>query len=265
MENIQRHEGRHLFGVDPTRYASARPDYPGELYDRLVQRCGALTERAVFEVGAGTGLATKELLKRGARSIRVIEPDPRLAQFLEKSLPSDVLTIDVSSFEAADLAAGSLDLGVAATSFHWLEQSSALAKVRGALKPGGWWAMWWTHYGSDVPHPFYFAIADLLMRVPDSPGGAGQRGLPFALDREARVSDLVAAGFRNVEVDVLRWNCRYDTARIVALYSTFSPVQALAPQARGELLGEIGRMVDAEFGGTVDMAFMTILYTAQQP
>lgn len=77
-----------------------------------------------------------------AAPFRAIEPDPRLAAFLRQTVPHSSLQIDQSTFEDADLAPASFDLGIAATSFHWLEQVGALAKVNKTLKAGGWWAMW---------------------------------------------------------------------------------------------------------------------------
>src|SRR5579859_5881772 len=82
MSRISIAEGRRLFGYDPSSYAAARPDYPAGLYDRLVERCGLRPGMPVFEVGAGTGLATRRLLELGASPLVAIEPDPTLAAFL---------------------------------------------------------------------------------------------------------------------------------------------------------------------------------------
>jgi len=94
----------------------------------------------VFEVGAGTGLATRRLLSLGAAPLLAIEPDERLAAFLAGSIQDSALHIDRTTFEEATLPPAHFDLGVAATSFHWVEQMPALAKAYAALKPGDWWA-----------------------------------------------------------------------------------------------------------------------------
>jgi hypothetical protein len=122
-------EGRHAFGNDPSRYAAARPDYPDELYTRLARRCGLHAGTAVFEIRAGAGLATRRLPTLGVGSMRAIEPDPRLAAFLRQTVPHSTLQVDQGAFEDTDLPLISFDLGTAATSFHWLKQVSALAKV----------------------------------------------------------------------------------------------------------------------------------------
>jgi SAM-dependent methyltransferase len=258
-------EGRHAFGNDPSGYAAARPDYPDALYGRLAQRCGLRAGTAVFEIGAGTGLATRRLLTLGAAPLRAIEPDPRLAAFLRQTVPHSSLQIDQSTFEDADLPPGSFDLGTAATSFHWLEQIRALAKVRKTLKAGGWWAMWWTHFGAGKEYDaFHAATSYLFIDIPQSPS-QGRRGRPpFALDRQARLHDLSAAGFQMAEVDLWHSELRYDTTRLLNLYRTFSPVATLEPKKRDLLLDELAWVADQQFGGWVERRFITVMYTARR-
>jgi SAM-dependent methyltransferase len=265
MLRISLAEGRQAFGNDPSGYARARPDYPDELYERLAQRCGLGAGTAVFEIGAGTGLATRRLLTLGAAPLRAIEPDPRLAAFLRQTVPHSSLQVDQSPFEDADLPAASFDLGTAATSFHWLNQVSALAKVRKTLKAGGWWAMWWTHFGAgEEDDAFQTATKHLFIGIPRSPSRGRQGGPHFALDREARLHDLSAAGLLMAEVDLWRWTLRYDTTRLLDLYRTFSPIATLEPNKRNRLLNELGRLIDRRFGGWVERPFITVMYTARR-
>jgi hypothetical protein len=143
--------------------------------------------------------------------LRAIEPDPRLAVFLRQTVPHSSLQVDQSTFEDADLAPVSFDLGIAATSFHWLEQVGSLAKVH--KKVGGWWAMWWTHFGDGKEYDaFQAATYHLFIDIPQSPSHGRQGGPPFALDREARLHDLFAAGFQLAEVDLWRRTLRIPLA-----------------------------------------------------
>jgi SAM-dependent methyltransferase len=265
MPKIPLSDGRYLFGNDPVAYANARPAYPVELYQRLQARCGLGPEISVFEIGAGTGLATQQLLALGVSRLLAIEPDPRLAGFLRARFSSSQLEIDQSTFEEAKLQEAQFCLGVAATSFHWLDQRSALAKVYRCLRPGGWWAMWWTHFGSCEPDAFQLATDHLFVQTPDSPSGGGKERPPFALDRQSRLQDLTTSGFNQAEVELWRWTLRYNTARLVALYSTFSPIQALEPGSRRVFLTNLARIAEEQFGGCVERPFITVLYTARRP
>ncbi len=186
---IDRSFGRRAFGADPASYHSVRPQYPDWVFATLVQRCGLADGKIVFEIGPGTGTATRRLLDLGARPLIAIEPDPRMAAYLGKSNKDAALQVMVSTFEEVALDESAFDLGVCATALHWLEEDSALAKVARLLRPGGWWAMVWNVFGdSGRPDPFHEATKMLL----DAPRGpsAGTGGIPFALDSPARWQQL---------------------------------------------------------------------------
>jgi SAM-dependent methyltransferase len=266
MPTIPRDDGRRVFGEDPEGYAAARPDYPDALYAGLVTRCGLGPGTATFEIGPGTGLATRRLLALGARPLVAIEPDPRLAQYLAQTLTDAAIEIEQAPFEQADLPAAGFDLGVAATSFHWLDQGAALAKVRQALKPGGWWAMWWNHFGAGGElDSFVAATRHLFAGVPDSPSQGDRGHPPLSLNREARLQDMIAAGLTDARAELWRWTRPYDAAALVALYRTFSPLRVLAPDQREHILSEIARIAENDFGGRVERMFTTALYTARRP
>ena len=67
---LARSFGRQAFGDDPANYDVARPDYPDWVFETLRERCGLGPGCATFEVGAGTGKATRPLLAAGRRSAR---------------------------------------------------------------------------------------------------------------------------------------------------------------------------------------------------
>lgn len=258
--------GRAAFGEDPTAYRHARPPYPEALYERLSQRTGLGPGAAVLEIGPGPGLATARLLDLGAGPLLAIEPDARSAAYLRGAFPQPALSVVNQTLEAAELPAGRFDLGVAATSFHWLEQASALAKVRDALRPGGWWAMWWTNFGAEGgPDPFQDATRHLFAETPRAPSHGRRGGPSFAMDREARLADLAGAGFTDAAVDVWPWTITLETPRLVALYATFSPIQALPEPKRRVFLEGLAEVADRQFGGAVERWYSSVLYTARKP
>lgn len=211
--------GRQAFGENPAGYHGARPEYPDWVYETLTSRCGLRRNAAVFEIGAGTGTATHRLLELGADPLVAIEPDKRLADFLRTNNPDKALKVVAVPFEDAVLEAAAFDLGVSATAFHWLDEESALVKIASLLRPGGWWAAIWNVFGDDsLPDPFHEATKELLA-APESPS-AGERGIPFALDSEARLAELKRSGaFDLVEHDSRRWPLVLDAEQTVALYA----------------------------------------------
>jgi SAM-dependent methyltransferase len=265
-ERLSLSAGREAFGDDPAAYHAARPDYPDALYAELARRTGVRPGTRAFEIGPGTGIVTRRLLGMGVDSLAAIEPDARLAAWLGTAVHSPSLTIRNATFEDADLEPAGFDLGVAATSFHWLDQASALAKARDVLRPGGWWAMWWNHFGGDKEKDAFQRATDpLFAATPVVPSHGRTGGPPFALDRDSRLADLAAAGFEDAEARSWRWTLTLPTQRLVALYATFSPVHALAPDARTAFLADLARIADQDFGGAVERPFTAMLYTARRP
>ncbi len=262
---IEPQEGRRLFGGDPHGYDAGRPGHPERVYEVLVERCGLGPGRTVVEIGAGTGQATRRLLELGAGSFIAIEPDPSLAAFLSEAFGRRV-DVRIVALEDAELPATSVDLGVAASSFHWVEEEVGLAKVFGALRPGGSWAMWWTLFGDDSrPDPFRDAVDPILGDLPTSPC-EGRQGRPrFGLDVDARAAALAAAGFDSFRHELIPWNFEWDAAGIRALYATFSPIARLEDQRREAILDSVGRVAQLEFGGRVRRPLLTTLYTARRP
>jgi SAM-dependent methyltransferase len=259
---IDRSFGRRAFGADPASYHSVRPQYPDWVFAILVEQCGLADGKTLFEIGPGTGTATGRLLELGARPLIAIEPDPRLAEHLRKSHRDPALQVMVSTFEEAVLDESAFDLGVCATAFHWLEENSALAKVARLLRPGGWWAMVWNVFGdSSRPDPFHEATKTLL-EGPRGPS-AGTGGVPFALDSTARVEALRRHGaFDLIEQRNSAWKLELDPEETVALYATFSEINAR--QDRQSILTELGRIARDEFQGRIIRNMTTILYIARR-
>jgi len=253
---------REAFGLDPVNYHAARPAYPNWVYEVLRQGCGLRQDAAAFEIGAGTGIATRRLLELGASPLMAIEPDSRLADFLCETIPGEALKVIRSSFEEADLPAAAFDLGFSATAFHWLDEETALAKVAGLLKPGGWWAMVWNVFGDpDRADPFHEATKELLA----GPIGPSRedRKIPFALDVDARRAALERAqAFDRIEHRTSAWSMVLDPDEVVRLYATYSNI-TIRPD-RKQVLAELERIAREEFEGRVVRNMVTSLYVARR-
>lgn len=268
MAEIDRRRGREAFGDDPASYERGRLGYPAEVYETLRERCGLRAGTRTFEIGPGTGKATRELLRLGAAPLVAIEPDRRLADFLTRTLADHAaaLEVRVSTFEDVVLPPASFDLGVAVTMFHWFDQATALRKVATLLRPGGWWAMWWNVYGDPArPDEFHKATRRLLARLDRSPSHGISGRAPFALDAEARLKDFAAAKtFDMVDHAVVRWTATFDADQIKALYATFSPVSLLPAAERADLLDRLGRIAEEQFSDRVERSMVTPLYIARR-
>lgn len=261
---FDRREGRTLFGVDPAAYEAGRPGHPQHVYDVLAERCGLATGARILEIGAGTGQATHKLLEAGAGRLVVVEPDERLAAYLGERFPQ--VEVLVAPLEEAELEPDAFDLAASASAFHWIDEPTGLAVVRDALRRDGWWAMWWTLFGEGGrKDDFMRAIDHLFTDLERSPSSGREGGPPFALDVDTRLAALAEAGFVDAGHDVVRWTVSWDTARLRALYSTFSPIQRLPDERREAILDELALVAERDFGGHVTRRLLTSLYTARRP
>jgi SAM-dependent methyltransferase len=259
---IDRSFGRRAFGDDPASYHSARPPYPDWVFAKLIERCGLANGTAVFEIGAGTGTATRRLLDLGASPLVAIEPDPSLAAYLRNNNRDEALEVMISTFENAALGEASFGLGICATAFHWLEEDTALAKVARLLRPGGWWTMVWNVFGDDSRRDPFHERTKMLLDGPRSPS-AGTRGIPFALDSTVRLEALRRTGaFDLIEYSSSAWSLKLDPEQTVALYATYSDITTR--RDREEVLTELERIARDEFHSRVTRNMTTILYIARR-
>jgi SAM-dependent methyltransferase len=259
---IHRTFGREAFGLDPCGYHVARPAYPDWVFDVLRERCGLAPNAVTFEIGAGTGIATRRLVELGANPIVAVEPDHRLAAFLRKTIPDKALEVLTATFEEAPLREASFDLGLSATAFHWLTEDLALTKVAKLLHPGGWWAMVWNEFGdSHRPDPFHEATKTLLHGLLSPSAGIGD--IPFALDVEARLAALERThAFDSVEHRTSTWSLLLDPDQTVALYATYSNIN-IRPD-REAVLAELRHLACDMFHGRVTRNMVTSLYVARR-
>ena len=261
--------GQRIFGEDAATYRQFRPGYPEAVYDLLHDQCGLRSGISAFEIGPGTGQATLKLLDLGVDPLVAIEPDERLAALLVADADSDghsaALRVQNARFEDVGLADDTFDLGVAATSFHWLDQMPALGKVARSLRPGGWWAMWWNMFGDPGgDDPFHLATRHLL-EGPGIPPTLSDGPRPFPLDAEARRDDLLATGrFAEIGYELIRWTMVFDAATTAGLYRTFSPVANRPEAERDRIIAGLARITDEEFGGRVERSVLTPVHFARR-
>jgi SAM-dependent methyltransferase len=130
------------FGGAAENYDAFRPRYPEQLIDDVLSH-GA---HRVLEGGAGTGIASMQLIERGA-DLLAVEPDARMAAVARaKGIP-----VELSTFEDWDPAGRRFDRVVFAASFHWVDPAVALPKIRGILNDGGKLALIWNRLRPTTP------------------------------------------------------------------------------------------------------------------
>lgn len=172
-----------------------------------------------------------------------------------------------ATFEEAELPEGWFDLGVAATSFHWVHGRMGLPKVARLLRSGGRWAMWWNRYGDPGRRgQFFQAIAPLYSsRATTRARWIRQARSEERRETSRRLALLGASGnFDRITYELLRWPVTLTALEVRGLWATFGEVTKMSPNGRREFLDGIERIAREEFGGKVRIDMRTPIYTARR-
>jgi SAM-dependent methyltransferase len=131
------------FGPAAERYDRIRPRYP-EAAIRWILGDAPLT---VIDLGAGTGILTRQLVALGHEVIPV-EPDPGMRERLNEvgGAPEP----RAGSAEEIPLADGCVDAVVAGQAYHWFDPARAHPEIARVLKPGGVFGPLWNDRDEDV-------------------------------------------------------------------------------------------------------------------
>jgi SAM-dependent methyltransferase len=138
---------RSKFDTVAANYAAGRPDYPAELYDTLANVLGKpLAGLDVVDLGAGTGIASRQLAERGARVTALELSGPMIAQLAATSPGVRPVRGSATAIPLRDDCA---DLVTSAQAWHWMDPALAVPEFRRILRPGGVFAAWWNHTHRD--------------------------------------------------------------------------------------------------------------------
>lgn len=134
------------FNDNSQDYSAVRPGYPEELYNNLSKYINLDGNLLLLEIGAGHGIATKEMSLLWNSKIIAIEPGKLLFDLSITNLHSfsNVSFIN-STFEDYETDK-KFDCIYAATSFHWISPTIKFKKSYDLLKKGGILFLFWNYY-----------------------------------------------------------------------------------------------------------------------
>jgi ubiquinone/menaquinone biosynthesis C-methylase UbiE len=211
---------------------------PRRIYDQLaavlLDGCPVSCDRAIaLDAGAGTGAATAELMRRGARVIAIDLSVGMLRRITGAAAVGDVVRLPVRT--------GAVDIAVAAFVLNHLPRPvDGLRELARVTRPGG--AVLVSVFGQAPAHPskdaidavaagYGFAIPAWYSRMKDT--FELQATTPEALNALAHQSGLVDAEARLVTIaptmtdrDVVSW--RLGMAHLAPFVASLPPVQAKA-------------------------------------
>jgi SAM-dependent methyltransferase len=246
------------------RYQNARPEYPGPLYDALIELAGLRAGDRLLEVGCATGKATMPLARRGF-AITCVELGPGLAAAARRNLAAfgEVAVIE-GAFETWRPPPGEqFDLVFAATAWHWIDPQVRYQRARELLRPGGHLAVWSaTHVFPDGGDPFFAEIQEIYDEIGEGMAPGTARSRPGELP-DARAQIEATGLFTRVRVRHFDWEVSYTAGEYIALLDTFSNHIAMQPGQRDRLYGEIRRRLALRPGGRLRRGWGAVLHVAE--
>jgi SAM-dependent methyltransferase len=259
----QRHRLRRSFEEVPELYDRARPGYPPQLFDDLVELAGLRPGGRVLEIGCGTGQATEPLAERGLR-VTCIELGEGLAAYMRRKLVRfPEVEVVHGLFETWEPEHAGFDAAVAFTSIHWIDPEVRYEKTARLLRPGGALAVGRSDTVTvDDSDPFWIDVQeDYDAVVPSDENRPPPRPEELGDYRD----EIDASGrFRTIDVRRYLWELTYSGDEYVALLDTYSGHRSIDEPQRSELYRRIRRRIDAAPGGRVRRTYVSTLHVARR-
>ena len=241
-------------------YTKFRPSYNNDVVDIILKSTGK-NPKAIkaADIGAGTGIFTKQLIKAGVNSVIAVEPNEKMREAGVKFLGEDVRFLDGSA-EKTGLKSISLDLVSMASSFHWVKTSDALREFDRILYPDGVFSALWNPRLTDRS-PIESEVEQLLKDKYQltSRISSGLSGITQELQQL-----LCDCGiFRSVEyvdaVDVVRRSAM----EYIGAWRSVNDVQAqLGKDAFERFIGDVEKIVSKY--SYVEVHYLTRVWIAQK-
>lgn len=255
-----------VFGEVADDYERIRPGYPAVIFDAVVD---ASPGPRVVEVGAGTGRATLEFVRRNC-AVVAVEPSTEMAEVLRRTLaeqPGTAPAVEIvaTTFEAyaAGAAPGGADVIAAFQAWHWVNPANGYPAAARLVRPGGALALCWNH-----PRPIDPDLRRALDAVYERNAPAltvremGSKGRD--VDRaDGPLRTRAAAWFGGIDVVTEDWTTSSTAVDYATLLATQSDHRLLPEDIRERLLADIVTVVEAA-GGRIDLPYTTRLVLARR-
>jgi SAM-dependent methyltransferase len=227
--------------------------------DELLGPAPAVLE--VLDVGCGTGIASRQIARRGAKVLGV-----ELAPGMAAIARGHGVEVEIGAFEGWDAAGRTFDRVISAQAWHWLDLPIATAKAAAVLRPGGALGLIWN--AGCQPDELADALEEVYASV--VPVGSHRLFRGYAADR---LSDFKSG--LDSEIDAISavpdfgtptekwfpWTRVYRRDEWLDQLVSRSDHAALESTARDRLFEAIGAVIDDQ-GGSFVMHFETVLITA---
>lgn len=230
-------------------YHQVRPRYPDVIWDRLFEVTGLRSGGRALEIGAGTGIATSELVRRGLH-VTAIEPGTTMAAIIDRDLSSSgQVEVRVGALDDYERDGEPFDLVIGATSLHWIDRAVLHERLKDLVRPGGFAAMLYYQHVAGGDMEFFDAAQNCYSQHAPSIPAHRLREPNDAIQAAMVLDELDGFSERHRE----RWlyEIASDRDHYQSLISTYSNHLSLPDHERTALLACIGDLIANRFGGRI--------------
>ncbi len=228
-------------------YDEVRPDYPEVSIATIVAAFGLNRSSRVLDLGAGTGIFTRQL-QAHVGEVVAVEPSSSMRETMIATTPG--VTVLDGRDDAVPLEDASVDAVVVAQAFHWFDAPRALAEIHRVLVPGGGLALIWNERDESID---WMAALTVAMRW-DVHRPYSSNGDVARVVGEGPFEDVQRHQFEHRQ-----WLTRDQVYRRVL---TTSYVSIMGEDDQRALLAEVRRVIEP-LGEPIDFAYRTDLYLAR--
>lgn len=130
-------DAKGLFSNKAKWYQKSRPDYAREWIEDLRAKWKVNSDTIIADIGSGTGILSKQLLELGC-TVYAVEPNDAMRLCAEQTLGSISQFVSINATaENTTLLEHSVDIVVAAQSFHWFSMDAFRAECQRVLHQDG--------------------------------------------------------------------------------------------------------------------------------
>jgi SAM-dependent methyltransferase len=198
----------------------------------------------VLEIGAGTGLLTRPLTER-APHVTAVEPDERMRAVLSAADPG--VEVLPGRAEAIPADASSVDVVIAQSAWHWVDEARAVPEVARVLRPHGRLSLVWTGPDRSVDWMRSLWAGGIIFSPEEKIDEDGRR-------KRRHLVNIEAAGvspFLEPETQLFHWTRPMTKSDLVALSATYSAVITMDEETRRRHLAAMATFLDTheDFAG----------------
>ncbi len=260
MPPDDRAAARSVFDAAAREYDAARPSYPAALFDRLEAVAGPLEGRLVLDWGAGTGISGRQIAERGAQVVLLDIGEEMLRFARTRDRRSPCVLADGNQMP---LRAACADLTTFAQSWHWFAKPVAQAEVARVLRPGGYWAAWWSR-AKAAGQEWFDRYEDVITAA--CPGYTWRYLSDELLAPDWADGAVAAVGrMEPVAPIVVPWTRHVTAEQWITDERSKSYLIDLAPDARESVLRQVANIIANQFpDGQMAVPFVTTLLVARK-